>query len=171
VTTGGGKHAADIGFGHGTAGEIDRCNETFAAEAAARHRHHDGLELHTGSAFSMVDSLANHLLRFDQVDNRTRLHSLGRSVSECQQTNTVAATTEDILRCLRLKPRNEANDFARANVEARDDGGALERNRLHLRGNAEAQHGHASPPFPDFDFLAFSASLRACSRANDAASD
>ena len=67
MTTGGGKHAADIGFGHGTAGEIDRCDETFAAEATARHRHHDGFELHTGSAFSMVDSLANHLLRFDQV--------------------------------------------------------------------------------------------------------
>ena len=128
-------------------------------------------ELHAGSAFSNVDCLANRLLRFDQIHDRTCLHSTYRGVSECQDTHTVTATTKHVLRRLRFKPRDEANDFARANIESRDDSGALQRNRLHLRGDTEAQHGHASPPLPDLDFFAFSVSLRAWSRANDAASD
>src|SRR5262245_42205299 len=170
-TTGSGEHAANIGWGPRATGEINRRNETFATEAAAGHRHHDGFELHTGSAFSMVDGLANRLLCFAQVDDRSCLHSLCRSMSECQETHTVAATTEDVLWRLRLEPCDEANDFARADIETCDDRGALGRNRFHLRGDAKAQHGHASPPLPDLAFFAFSASLRASLRANDAASD
>jgi hypothetical protein len=86
----------------------------------------------------MVDSLANHLLRFDQIDDRSCLHSVCRGMSECQETHTVATTTEDVLWRLRLKPCDEANDFARTDIETCDDSGSLRRNRFHLWGNAEA---------------------------------
>src|SRR5262249_34673927 len=127
--------------------------------------------LHAGSAFSMIDGLANHLLCFDQVDDRSCLHSMCRGMSECQETHTMTATTEDVLWRLRLQPCGKAHDLARAHIETCAESGACGRHWFHLRGDAAAQHGHASPPLPDLDFFAFSASLRARSRANDATSD
>src|SRR5664279_6507699 len=46
----------------------------------------------------------------------------------------------------RLEPRDQAGDLAGADIETGHHGRAPRRHRLHLGREAEAQHGHASPP-------------------------
>ena len=91
-------------------------------------------------------------------------------MGEAEHAHAVAAPAQHVLRRLRLEPRDHAGDLAGADVEAGDYRCAARRHRFHLGREAEAQHGHASPPLP-LAFLAFSAALSASSRAAAAASD
>ena len=91
--------------------------------------------------------------------------------AKAKRLHAVAAPAQHVLRRLRLEPCDQADDLAGADIERGDDRRALRRNRLHLRGQAEAQHGHASPPLPDFLSWLSPASLSACSRAAAAPSD
>src|SRR5689334_15316817 len=67
-------------------------------------------------------------------------------MGEGQESDPVTSAAQNILRRLRLKPGDEANDLAGPNVETCDHGRTLGRNRLHLRSETEVEHGHASPP-------------------------
>jgi hypothetical protein len=140
-------------------------NEALAAEAAAGQRHHNRFKLHPGHALGGVDGLTDHLLRLDQIDHRAGLHAAGRGMSKTENAHAVAAPSQHVLRRLRLQPRDHADDLAGADIEGCDHGGAARRHRLHLGGQAEAQHGHASVPFFCLFFRALSAALSASSRA------
>src|SRR5260221_6384550 len=165
------QHAPNIGLGHGAPGEIDICDEAFTAQAPARHGHHDRFKLHAGHAYSNVDCLTGHFFGFDQINNRTALHTARRGMGKSQKPHAVAAPAQDVLWCLRLEPRDQADDLAGANIECGDNSSRLKRKRFHFSGEAGAEHRHASPPLPDFTFFAFSASLRAWPRVVAAASD
>src|SRR5262245_31190046 len=165
------EYAADIGFGYCSPRQINAGDEPLAAEAAAGHRHNDRFQFHPGRAFGNIDCLADHLLGLDQINHRSGLHSTRRRVSKGQQTHAVAAPAQSVLRRLRFEPSDQTDDLAGPDIKTRDHSRALRRNRLHFRGEAEAQHGHASPPLPDLLFFMFSASLIAGSRAAAATSD
>src|SRR6516162_9833150 len=159
------EHPTNVGFGDRATGEIDIRYEAITAKTAAGHRYNNGFELQASHAFGNIDGLTDHLLGLHQIDYRAGFHAACRGMRKGKETHAVAAPSKNILWRLRLQARDQANDFAGADVKAGNNGRALRRNRLHLRGKAEAQHGHASPPLPALPFFAFSASLKACSRA------
>ena len=144
------QHAGDLAVGDHAVGELDVGDEALAAEAAAGQRHHHGFKLHAGHALGDVDGLADHLLGLGQIDHGAGLHAARRGMGEAEHAHAVAAPAQHVLRRLRLEPRDHADDLAGADIEGGDHGGAPRRHRLHLGREAEAQHGHASPPLRFF---------------------
>src|SRR5262249_28589843 len=70
-----------------------------------------------------------------------------------------------VLRRAGLQPRDHACNLARADVEGRDQLGAIGRYRPHLWRLAAMKAGHASVAF--FLALAFNASARACAASSE----
>src|SRR5205085_2661744 len=82
--------------------------------------------------------------------------------------NAVGAPMQDVLRCVRAKPPDEANDLARSDIERGDNRRAFRRQRLRLGGEAELKDvAHALPSFFGDGFFSFWASARACAAAGD----
>src|SRR5262249_13165143 len=113
-----------------------------------------------------IDGAADRILRLHQIDDRAGFGPARQRMAEADYLNGMAAPRQNLLRTMRTKPADQADHFARADVERGDHDAAARRDRLHLRRHAVAKRVHASPPF-FFFALALSASSRACAAASD----
>src|SRR5262249_25906449 len=110
--------------------------------------------------------MAPRLLGFGEIDHGAGLDAAGAGVADAEDLDGVRAPAQRLLRHARLQPSDQAGDLAGADVEHGNERRALERQRLHLGGNAMTERVHALPPLP-FGFLILSASSRACAAVSD----
>src|SRR5581483_6971805 len=142
--------------------------EQLAAQPSAGERDDHGFELHLRHLFGEIDGVANGLFRGGEIDDGAAFHPARGDMTEAEDLDAMAATPQHLLWRLRLEARDQAGDLAGADVERGDHGLAARRDGLHLRGHAEGNDGHASPPLR---FTFFSFSLIAASRACAASSE
>ena len=95
--------------------------------------------------------MADGFFGLGEIDHAAGLHAARGGMAEADHLDGVAAAGQDLLRRMRLEPRDQADDLARADVERGDERAAPRRDRLHLRRQAVMEGVHASPPF--FFFL------------------
>src|SRR6516162_11962047 len=148
------------------ADELNLCREQFACRPPRRYRQHHGFDFDRSHSFGRIHGATDGVLSLHQVDDGTGLCPARNSVAETDHLNGMAAAGQNLLRATGTKPADQANDFARADVERRNHDAAARRDRPHLRGHAMTELVHASPPF-FFFALALSASSRACVTTSD----
>src|SRR5580704_1545470 len=162
----GGEHARDVTFGNAGAHDIDVSREQLAGHAARRYGKHHGFDFDRRHLLSAVHGHTYGFFGLRKIDDAARLHPLCCGVPEADDVHGVAPAGQNLLRRMRAKTCDQADDLARSNIECGNEGAAPRRDRLHLRRQAVMEGVHALPPF---FFLALSScsSLRAWAAAGD----